>query len=111
MFLALPKCAQPCTINALTAGGCDLFNATAVAECSCTNVPLKAGMSLCVQDNCPWADQKSKLPVAAVMIFFFFSCGFLSFHTDLGHLGPPLSRSRIHIIQPVQGLYARVAPG
>ncbi|KAI6319271.1 hypothetical protein MCOR14_001479 [Pyricularia oryzae] len=58
MFLALPKCAQPCTINALTAGGCDLFNATAVAECSCTNVPLKAGMSLCVQDNCPWADQK-----------------------------------------------------
>lgn len=53
MFLALPKCAQPCTINALTAGGCDLFNATAVAECSCTNVPLKAGMSLCVQDNCP----------------------------------------------------------
>ncbi|ELQ34429.1 hypothetical protein OOU_Y34scaffold00766g8 [Pyricularia oryzae Y34] len=60
MFLALPKCAQPCTINALTAGGCDLFNATAVAECSCTNVPLKAGMSLCVQDNCPWADQKTK---------------------------------------------------
>ncbi|KAF6796956.1 integral membrane protein [Colletotrichum sojae] len=49
-----PSCALPCFIDGFHAGQCSMTNLT---DCVCTNVPLQAGVSQCVQTSCEFSDQ------------------------------------------------------
>lgn len=45
---------MPCFIDGFHAGQCSLTN---LADCVCTNVPLQAGVSQCVQTSCEFGEQ------------------------------------------------------
>ncbi|RSL57749.1 hypothetical protein CEP54_008131 [Fusarium duplospermum] len=50
----VPDCAFPCLANALQQGGCGIAD---LPDCVCTDVPLQANISACVQLSCPFKDQ------------------------------------------------------
>ncbi|RKK80746.1 hypothetical protein BFJ68_g17695 [Fusarium oxysporum] len=50
----VPDCAFPCLANALQQGGCGIAD---LADCVCTDIPLQANVSACVQLSCPFNDQ------------------------------------------------------
>ncbi|CAI4214272.1 unnamed protein product, partial [Parascedosporium putredinis] len=47
----------PCLVDGLQAGNCSLFDFETLPSCSCTNIPLQASISACVQTSCHFDDQ------------------------------------------------------
>ncbi|KAK1956029.1 hypothetical protein LY78DRAFT_707871 [Colletotrichum sublineola] len=54
LLSAAPACSVPCLIDGYNYGKC---TPVAVADCVCTNVPLQARVSECVQKACEFPDQ------------------------------------------------------
>jgi len=54
ILLRAPDCALPCFIDGWSYGKCTMAG---VANCVCTNVPLQARVSECVQKACEFPDQ------------------------------------------------------
>nr|XP_036589603.1 uncharacterized protein CTRU02_00357 [Colletotrichum truncatum]KAF6801608.1 integral membrane protein [Colletotrichum truncatum] len=81
-----PGCAIPCFVEGYHTGNCTIGDLT---DCICTNIPLQAQVSACVQKSCEFEDQVARLKVtshlwwddwtALVALFFLLvlsACGF-----------------------------------
>ncbi|OHE97213.1 integral membrane protein [Colletotrichum orchidophilum] len=55
LLATTPTCAMPCFIDGIHTGNCTLD--ASLTDCVCTNIPLQAGVSACVQQACEFADQ------------------------------------------------------
>ncbi|KAK1633934.1 hypothetical protein BDP81DRAFT_379221 [Colletotrichum phormii] len=54
LLATTPKCAMPCFVDAFHSGNCTLDGLT---DCVCTNIPLQAHTSACIQQACEFDDQ------------------------------------------------------
>ncbi|KAL2879486.1 hypothetical protein SGCOL_005091 [Colletotrichum sp. CLE4] len=54
LLATTPKCAMPCFVDAFHSGNCTLDGLT---DCVCTNIPLQAHASACIQQACEFDDQ------------------------------------------------------
>lgn len=54
LLAGTPACAMPCFAQGLQAGNCTMAGLT---DCVCTNIPLQAGVSACVQTSCIFDQQ------------------------------------------------------
>ncbi|EXF84883.1 integral membrane protein [Colletotrichum fioriniae PJ7] len=54
LLATTPKCAMPCFVDAFHSGNCTIDSLT---DCVCTNIPLQARASACIQQACEFDDQ------------------------------------------------------
>ncbi|KAI9147983.1 Satratoxin biosynthesis SC7 cluster protein [Paramyrothecium foliicola] len=47
----------PCLVDSLQEGNCSLTDFEALSRCACTNIPLQASLSTCVQNSCNLTEQ------------------------------------------------------